>query len=102
MNITSSAGASTTSASFTVSPVRTSGSAKSGASVPSGSICDSTLIPPRVNAAARYAALVPETHSEDAIIPVHERWNHGSGGASASGPDPGGPGGASPHDPVGD
>src|SRR5207244_6938495 len=101
MNITSSAGASITSASFTVSPVTTSGSAKSGASVPSGSICDSTLIPPSLNGAPRYAALVRgRRHSEDAIIAVYARWNHGLGGASAGGPDPGGPGGAPPHDPV--
>src|SRR4029077_17310858 len=53
MNITSSPGASPTSASFRVSPVTTSGSAKSGASVPSGSICDSTLIPFKVKGPRR-------------------------------------------------
>src|SRR5215470_5182792 len=44
MNITRSASASATSASFTVSPVTTSVRAKSGASVPNGSICDSTAM----------------------------------------------------------
>src|SRR5207253_10898129 len=100
MNITSSAGASITSASFTVSPVTTSGSAKSGASVPSGSICDSTLIPPRLNAAPRYAALGEgRKHSKGAIITAYERWNQVSGGASAGGPDAGGRGGARRDDP---
>src|SRR5262249_46295445 len=48
MNITRSASASAKSASLTVSPVVTSLSAKSGASVPSGSIWDETAIAPRL------------------------------------------------------